>query len=217
MIRIALADPHELMREGLKVLFQKATGMCVVDESSTAYGTVAHVKANSNGCDVLLLETNMPGQTGVELIRQIKNIAPCLPVLVLTGREESGYACRAIKAGASGYVTKAGPLTELLGALERVASGRRYISIDVAEQLAVDLCCPTGLNGHENLTQREKQVFDMLLSGNSVTQIAHKLNLSVKTISSHKARAMGRMKVSSISEMVQYAVTHKLIPDFNLF
>lgn len=216
MIQIVLADPQELVREGLKVLFEKASGISVVNDTSTVLETVAHVRDSCGGsCDVLVLDPDMPGRGGLELIRQIKTVSPAIPILILTCRNEPGFACRAIRAGASGYLSKAGPFSELLHAVRRVASGRPYVSVGVAEQLALDLSSQSDQSGHETLTDREQQVLDLLLRGNSVTKIAEQLHLSVKTISTHKGRIMEKMKVSSFAEMMHYGIVHNLIRTFS--
>lgn len=217
MIHIAIADHHELMREGLKVLFERTAGMRIVGEAATAFSTLAHTKENSMVVDVLILDPEMPGRSGLEIITQIKNILPIVSVLVLTSRREPGFACRALRAGASGYLTKSGPFAEVLTAVRLLASGRPYISAGVAEQLAMELSLPQGRNPHETFTHREQQIFDLLLRGDSLTKIAGDLHLSVKTISTHKARIMGKLNLSSFSEMMQYAMAHGFIstPDFN--
>lgn len=215
MIRIVLADPQELVREGIKVLFEKISGISVVSTTSVVSETVAYVKdASGASCDVVVLDPYMPGRGGLELIRRIKTAAPALPVLILTSRNEPGFACSAIKAGASGYLSKEGPFSELLHAVRTVASGRPYISVGVAEQLVLDLSRQLDPSGHETLSDREQQVLELLLQGNSITSTARQLHLSAKTISTHKSRIMEKMKVSSFAEMVQYGIAHNLYGSF---
>lgn len=192
-------------------MFEKAPGISVVAETSTVIDTVAHVRARSPLCDVLIFDPDMPGRSGLEIIRQIKDITPSLGVLILTARDEPGFACRAVRAGANGYQTKTGPFSELLTAVRRVASGRPYISAGVAEQLVLELSTQYCPDGHEALTDREKQVFDLLLRGVALSKIGQELQLSVKTISTYKARIMEKMNLSSIAELMHYAFEHNLI------
>lgn len=212
MIHIALADPHELFREGLKVLFEQEPEISVVNDTSTVVQTVEFIKDRSAvPCDVIVLDPDMPGRGGVDLIKQIKNISHDIPVLILSGRIEPGFACRAIRAGASGYLSKAGPFSELLHGVRRVASGRPYISVGVAEQLALDLSSNSEPSGLERLSDRERQVLELLLLGNSLTKIADQLHLSVKTISTHKGRVMDKIKVSTFAEMMHYGISNNLL------
>lgn len=213
MVKIIIADSHELMREGLKHIFEKVSGVLVVGEATTGAESV-HM-ARTIACDVFVLEPAMPDRGGVDLIRHIKCVCPHVPILVLTAHREDDYASRSIRAGASGYLTKSGPSKELIQALRKMATGRPYISQGVAEQLALELLCPTAQSGHSLLTDREQQVFTLLVNGMSVTDIAQKLHLSVKTISTHKTKIMARMNFRSYSEMIQYAVTHNLIHAHN--
>ena len=161
--------------------------------------------------DLLLLDLSMPGRSGVDLIRQVRSEAPKLAILILTMHEEEQYAVRAIRAGAQGYLTKESAGTQLVGAIRKVASGRPYISTEVAEQLALNIMAPNEQLLHKQLSDREFEVFSLLVSGKSITEIANSLHLSVKTVSTHKTRIMQKMGMTSLSEMVQYAVAHRLL------
>ena len=153
----------------------------------------------------------MPGRCGMELIRQIKDEAPKLAILVLTMHEEDEYAARTIRAGAMGYITKEGAGTQLVNAIRRVASGRPYISMEVAEQLAIEAMPAHEKLPHKSLSDREFEVFNLLVNGKSVTDIATVLHLSVKTVSTHKTRILQKMQSSSLAELVRYAVAHELL------
>lgn len=209
MIRIVIADDHTIMREGLKRILDGAEDICVVGEAVDGFEALAHVR--KGGFDLLMLDLSMPGRSGVELIRQIKDEVPKLPILILTMHEEEQYAVRAIRAGARGYLTKESAGTQLLSAIRKVASGRPYISSEVAEQLAMDAMSSSEQLPHKELSNREFEVFNLLVSGKSITEIADLLHLSSKTVSTHKTRIMHKMNMHSFSEMVQYAVAHRLL------
>jgi DNA-binding NarL/FixJ family response regulator len=214
MIRIVIADDHTIMREGLKRILDGAEDVEVVGEAVDGFEALAQVRRG--GFDLLLLDLSMPGRSGVDLIHQIKDEAPKLAVLILTMHEEEQYAVRAIRAGAQGYVTKESAGTQLVSAIRKVASGRPYISMEVAEQLALNIMLPHEKLLHEQLSDREFEVFSMLVGGKSITDIADALHLSVKTVSTHKTRIMLKMGMNSLSDMVQYAVAHRLLAPFQV-
>jgi DNA-binding NarL/FixJ family response regulator len=207
MIRIVIADDHTIMREGLKRILDGAPDIDIVGEAINGFEVLSHVR--QGGFDLLLLDLSMPGRSGVDLIRQIRSEAPKLAILILTMHEEEQYAVRAIRAGAQGYLTKESAGTQLVGAIRKVASGRPYISTEVAEQLALNIMTPNEQLLHKQLSDREFEVFSLLVGGKSITEIANSLHLSVKTVSTHKTRIMQKMGMTSLSEMVQYAVAHR--------
>ena len=163
---------------------------------------------------MLLLDLSMPGRSGIDLIRQIRTEAPKLPILVLTMYEEEQYAVRSIRAGAQGYLTKESAGDQLVNAIKKVASGRPYISMEVAEQLALGIMTPEKEMPHTQLSDREFEVFNLLASGKSITDIGAQLHLSVKTVSTHKSRILTKMGMHSLAEIVQYAVTQNLLAPF---
>ena len=193
MIRIVIADDHTIMREGLKRILDGADDIEVVGEAVDGFEVLAQVR--KGGFDLLMLDLSMPGRSGVELIRQIKDEVPKLPILILTMHEEEQYAVRAIRAGARGYLTKESAGTQLVSAIRRVASGRPYISIEVAEQLAMDAMPSMEELPHKHLSDREFEVFSLLVIGKSITDIAELLHLSVKTVSTHKTRILHKMAI----------------------
>ena len=209
MIRVVIADDHALMREGLKHILQTATDIHICAEATDGFETLQLIRNDS--CDVLIMDLSMPGRGGMELIRQIKEEAPLIRILVLTMHEEQEYAARAIRAGALGYMTKEGAGTQLVHAIRRVASGRPYISMEVAEQLAIDSMPMSEKLPHTSLSDREMEVFNLLVNGKTSTEIATLLHLSAKTISSHKSRILQKMNCSSLAELVRYAVAHDLL------
>lgn len=212
MIRIVIADDHTLMREGLKRILESTDDIEVVGEATDGFGVLAHVRKGD--FDLLLLDLSMPGRSGIDLIRQIRTESPKLPVLVLTMYEEEQYAIRSIRAGAQGYLSKESAGTQLVHAIRKVASGKPYISIEVAEQLALDIMTPEKPLPHSQLSNREFEIFNLLAQGKTVTDIGQQLHLSVKTVSTHKSRILNKMGMHSISEIVRYAVAHNLLAPF---
>jgi DNA-binding NarL/FixJ family response regulator len=211
MIRVVIADDHTIVREGLKQLLAGTSDLEVVGEARNGHDVLAIVRESE--LDVLLLDLSMPGKGGMELIKQIKSERPKLRILVLSMHAEHQYAVRAIRAGASGYLTKDAASSQLVSALRKVASGGAYISAEVAEQLALSSMPRAEGPPHASLSNREYQVFQLLVSGTSVSDIAVMLNLSVKTVSTHKARLMEKMGIANQTELVHYAIRHQLVDD----
>jgi DNA-binding NarL/FixJ family response regulator len=209
MIRLLIADDHTIMREGLKRILEGIDDIEVIGEAVDGHDTLE--KARTFSFDVLLMDLSMPGRSGVDLIRQIRDDFPKLPILILTMHEEEQYAVRAIRAGANGYLTKESAGTQLVTALRKVASGRPYISMEVAEQLALSAMPNNSQLLHSQLSDREFEVFSHLVKGKSITEIAELLHLSVKTVSTHKTRIMQKMELHTLSDLVQYAVAQNLI------
>ena len=208
MIRIVIADDHAIVREGLKRIVDSADDLQVVGEA--ADGTEVMERVREIVFDVLVLDLSMPGRSGMELIKLVKAQQPRLRILVLSMHQELQYAVRAIKSGASGYLTKESAPAQLVLALRKIAGGGAYISAEVAEQLALGAMPGAQADVHESLSDREMQVFRCLAAGESVTDIASRLNLSVKTVSSHKANLMQKMSLANQSELVRYAIRHGL-------
>jgi len=211
VIRIVVADDHTIVREGLKQLLGATPDLQVVGEARDGHEVLQRVRELD--FDLLLLDMSMPGKSGIELIKQVKAERPKLRVLILSMHEEEQYAVRAIKAGASGYVTKDSAGTQLLTAIRKVAAGGAFISAEVAQQLA--LGAMPGADGppHQKLSDREYDVFQRLVAGESVTDIAARLNLSGKTVSTHKARLMEKLGVDNQADLVRYALRHHLASD----
>ena len=209
MIRIVIADDHTIVREGLKHLLAAAADLSVVGEAQD--GTQVLKRVREDDFDVLLLDMSMPGKSGIELIKQVRSEKPKLRILVLSMHEESQYAVRALKAGASGYMTKESASAQLVDAIRKVAAGGVYISPAVGEQFALGAITQTAGPPHTALSDREYQVFEMLVAGKSGTEIAERLNLSVKTVSTHKAHVMQKMNMTNQSELIRYALNHGLL------
>jgi DNA-binding NarL/FixJ family response regulator len=209
--RIVVADDHAIVREGLKQLLGAAGDLQVVGEAADGHEVLKAVRELD--FDVLLLDMSMPGKSGIELIKQVKSEKPKLRILVLTMHEEHQYAIRAIRAGASGYLTKESASRQLLEALRKVASGGAFISSEVAEQLALGAMPDATRAPHESLSDREFQIFRLIAEGKSITDIGEQLNLSVKTVSTHKANILQKMNMAGTAELIRYAISHRLIDE----
>jgi len=208
MIRIIIADDHTIVREGLKQLLLAAADFTVVGEAANGHEVLARVRELA--FDVLLLDMSMPGRSGIDLIKQLKAGFPRIHILVLTMHEEQQYAVRAIRAGAAGYLTKESASAQLASAIRKVASGGAFITETVAEQLAMEAMQQSAGPPHLTLSDREYQVMQMLVAGHSVTDIGEQLHLSVKTISTHKARLMQKLNLASQADLIRYAISHHL-------
>ncbi len=209
MIRIVIADDHTIVREGLKQLLAGPGDLAVLAEAKNGAEVLKCVREQD--ADVLLLDMSMPGKSGIELIKQIRAEKPKLRILVLSMHAEEQYAVRALRAGAAGYITKESASTQLVAAIRKVAGGGAVISAAVAEQIALGVMPQTESLPHTALSDREHQVFLMLARGATVTDIADQLNLSVKTVSTHKAHVMQKMNMANHSELVRYALNHRLL------
>jgi DNA-binding NarL/FixJ family response regulator len=206
--RVVLADDHAIVREGLKRILGAIPDFEVVGEA--ADGTQVMQWVRQTDFDLLLLDLSMPGRSGMELIRLVKIEKPRVRILVLSMHQETQYAVRAIKSGASGYLTKESASAELEQALRKIAAGGAYVSADVAQQLALGAMPGHEVAPHEALSQREFEVFGQLVAGVSVTEIAQRLHLSVKTVSTHKTHLMQKLGVHNAAELVRYAIRHGL-------
>ena len=211
MIRLVIADDHTIVREGLKQVLAAAADLAIAGEARDGFEVMARVRELD--FEVLLLDMSMPGKSGIELIKQVRAEKPKLRILVLSMHEEPQYAVRAIKAGASGYLTKDSASAQLVQAIRKVAGGGAFISAEVAEQLALGAMPQVDGPLHGALSDREFQVFQLLVSGKSVTDIGNELNLSVKTVSTHKAHIMQKMQLANQTEMIRYAIAHGLMDD----
>jgi DNA-binding NarL/FixJ family response regulator len=207
-VRIVLADDHAIVREGLKRIVSDVKDFEVAGEA--ADGTQVMQAVRALDFDVLVLDLSMPGRSGMELIKLVKAEKPRLRILVLSMHQEMQYAVRAIKSGASGYLTKESAPAQLEQAIRKIAGGGAYISAEVAEQLALGAMPGSEAVPHESLTDREFEVFRLLVSGEAVSDIAHKLNLSVKTVSTHKSNLMQKLGLNNQTELVRYALKHGL-------
>ncbi len=204
MIRVLLADDHEIVRDGLKRILGAAGDVQVAGEAANGDQALALVKANDY--DVALLDMSMPGLAGLDLIRRIRIEKPKLRILVLSMHGEQQYATRALKAGASGYLTKDSAAGQLVGAIRKIAAGGVHVSEAAAAGLVSAERAP-----HQALSDREFEVLRLLAGGRSPTEIAAQLHLSVKTVSTHKAHIQQKLGLSGTADLVRYALEHKLV------
>lgn len=209
LIRILVADDHTVVREGVKQILAAQSDIIVEDEAVDGQETLE--KALKGSFDLVLLDISMPGRGGLEVLEDILKSRPKLPVLILSMHPEEQYAVRALKAGASGYLTKASAAHELIGAIRKVSRGGKYVTSSLAEKLAVALDSKADKHRHEKLSTREYQVMLMLASGKSVGEIGRELCLSVKTISTYRIRVMNKMGMKKNAELTFYAMNHRLI------
>jgi len=211
MIRILIADDHPIVREGLKQILSGAPDLDLIGEAQNGQEVIERVRTQE--FEVLVLDLSMPGRSGIELIRQVREEKPKLRILVLSMHQEHQYAVRAIKAGAAGYLTKESASAQLIPAIRKVAAGGAFVTAAVAEQLALSAMPRADAPPHERLSDREFQVFRELVSGKAVSAIAAQLNLSVKTVSTHKARIMQKMQLNNPADLIRYAIHHRLVED----
>ena len=209
MIKILIADDHAIVRKGLKQIIAETTDMLVADEACDGQEVLSKLRKDS--FDMLLLDISMPGRTGLDILRELKAENPKLPVLVLSMYPEEQYAVRVLKAGASGYLTKESAPDELIAAIRKVSTGKRYVTPSLAEKLAFNLQADSDKPLHENLSDREYQVMCMIASGRTVGEIAEKLSLSAKTISTYRARILEKMKMKNNAEITHYAIQNRLV------
>ena len=202
VIRVILADDHTLVREGLRQLLGATADIRVEGEAANGDEALALVKANDY--DLAVLDMSMPGLSGIELIKRLRLEKPRLRLLVLSMHGEAQYAARALKAGAAGYLTKDSASAQLVGAIRKVAAGGVHISEAAAAQLVGTP--QTDASPHTRLSNREFEVFRLLVAGRGPTEIAEQLRLSVKTVSTHKTRIFEKMGMDSTADLVRYAV-----------
>ncbi|KAK45594.1 LuxR family transcriptional regulator [Caballeronia jiangsuensis] len=209
--RVLIADDHAMVRDGLRQILANATGFEVAGEANDSASTLTLVR--STPAQVLVLDLSMPGRSGIDLLKQIKDEMPALRILVLTMHAEQQYAARAFKGGASGYLTKESASAELLAAITKVAAGGAYVSVAMAERFAQSLTEPADALPHQRLSDREFEVFRRLCAGESINQIGEALFVSAKTVSTYKARILEKMQMPHEAALVRYAVRHKLFDD----
>ena len=209
MIKILIADDHPIVRKGLKEIIEVTPDMMVGDEASN--GQEALEKVRKSDFDVVLLDISMPGRSGLDILKELKSEKPELSVLILSMHPEEQYAVRVLKAGASGYLTKESAPKELIAAIKKASTGRKYVSSSLAEKLALYLDIDDGRPLHETLSDREYEVMRMIASGKTITEIAGKLFLSIKTISTYRSRILEKMRMKSNAELIHYALKNRLV------
>lgn len=209
MIKIGIVDDHAIVRSGLRQFFSDQVDLRVVGEAGSGREAIDLVRKAE--LDVLLMDLSMPGQSGIDALAMIRAKAPDVGILILSGYPEEHYAVNLIRQGASGYLNKECEPMEIVNAIRTIALGRRYISPAVAELLAQQLNRKEGGAPHEQLSEREFQVFLKLAKGETAGDIAKDLSLSVKTVSTYRTRLMEKMGLSSNSDLTYYALKNQLI------
>ena len=209
MIRILVADDHPLFRSGLKQVLAQEPDLVVAGEAEDSEQVLQRVAQEK--WDIVILDITMPPRSGLDVLREIRRNHPDLPVLVLSMHGEDQFAVRAIKAGASGYISKVNAPTEVVRAIRKVLTGKKYISPRLAEILADSLHIDSDRPLHETLSDREFQVLTQLASGKTVSQIALETELSVKTVSTYRARILEKMNMHNNAELTRYAIQNGLV------
>lgn len=208
-IKILIADDHAIVREGLKQIVAEETDMVVAGEAENTYELMKLLKNHT--WNIVVLDINMPDKNGLEALKDIKLIYPNLPVLILSMFSEDQYGLRAIKAGASGYLKKVSAPTELVSAIRKIVSGRRYINQQLAEKLADSFDGGKKEAPHEKLSDREYQIMCNIASGKSAEEIATDLSISINTVYTYRNRILEKMSLKSNVELTRYAIQYKLI------
>ena len=209
-IKVLIADDHPIFRQGLKHALSRSQDLEIADEAEDGYQLLEKIK--NGAINVLILDISMPGPNGLELIKQLKKDHPSLPVLVLSMYPEDRYAIRFLKAGASGYLTKESPPSQIMEAIRRVAQGGKFMSPRLTEKIAYEFL-DYEKAPHETLSDREFQVLCMIASGKTVTGIANELSLSVNTISTHRSRILNKMKMKNNAQLTHYAIQAGLVEE----
>jgi len=209
MIKVLIADDHAVVRKGLKQILANASLKISSGEASN--GLEALEKIRKEDYNVVILDISMPGISGLETLKQLKKEKPGLHILILSVHSEEQYAMRSIKAGASGYLTKASAPEELIAAIQKVSQGEKYITLSLANKLALDIKKDFEKPLHETLSDREYQVLLLMASGKTVGEVAEELFLSAKTVSTYRNRIMEKMELKNNSELIRYALKNKLI------
>ena len=208
-LRVLIADDHSIVRKGLKQLLTDEFSGVVFGEAGNAHELLE--QAGKQTWDIVLLDITMPGQSGLDVLKQLKEIQPSAGVLILSMHPEEQYAVRMLKAGAAGYITKNTAAESVPGAIRKVLAGGTYISNALAEELAQELKTPREQKPHERLSDREFQVLQLIGAGKSVKDIGFELSLSVKTVSTYRVRLLGKLKVNSTAELIRYALEAGLV------
>ena len=208
-IEILIADDHAIVRSGLKQILEETPDIVVAGEA--ANGREVLEKLRGRRWDVLVLDITMPGRSGLDILKDIRQINPSLPVLVLSMHAEEQFATRMIKAGAAGYLNKESAPEELVKAIRKVYGGGRYVSAAQAERMVAELAGDTSKMPHERLSDREYEILCLFASGKTATQVAQQLSISVKTVSTYRSRILDKMQMSTNAELTHYAIKNGLV------
>jgi two-component system, NarL family, invasion response regulator UvrY len=208
MLRVVIADDHPVVLKGLTEILSEGLDAVTVDGTATGYELLSSVRKNEY--DLVLLDISLPDLNGLEVLKEIRKMKPRLPVLIISMYPEEQYAIRAIKAGAQGYLTKRSASDELVLAVRRILSGKRYVSPAYAEKMMYDFESNAETSPHERLSDRELQVLCMIGEGKAVNQIAEELHVSANTVRTYRTRILEKIGVKGTSELIHYALSHRL-------
>ena len=208
MIKVLFAEDHTIVREGLKQILADTKDIIVAGEA--ADGDEALARIREEDYDVVVMDISMPGKNGLEVLKELKEIRPGLPVLILSMYPEDVYAVRSFRNGASGYLSKESAPAELIGAIRKVSAGKRFVSAALAEKLVVNLGDETGKPLHAKLSEREYQILCLIASGKTGKEIAAELSLSAKTVSTYRTRILEKMDLKNNAELTHYAIQNGL-------
>jgi DNA-binding NarL/FixJ family response regulator len=209
MIKILVADDHTIVREGLRQIFLDTDDIMVADEAKNAQEAIK--KVGKGKYDVLLLDISLPGRSGLDVLKQALCLRPGLPILILSMHPEEQYALRCLRAGAAGYLTKESASDELINAIRTVVAGKKYVTASLAEKIMLELDRGSHLAPHATLSDREYQVFILIASGKTGREIAKSINLSYKTISTHRANILRKMRMQNNAQLIRYALKQNLV------
>ena len=209
MIRILIADDHTVVRQGLKMILSEQSDIKIVGDAENSDELFQLLRTTK--CDVVILDLSMPGRSGLEVLRDVHAMNPEQRILVLSMLPEEQFARRALKTGASGYVSKGSPPSDIIQAIRKLYNGGRYISASLAEQLAADLSQDSDKLEHERLSNREFDVFLKIASGQSVKDIAEELAISTKTVTTYRARILEKMNLNSNADITRYVLEHHIV------
>ncbi len=208
MVNIVIADDHALIREGLKKILKSEPDLSLVAEASNAPELFRQLKASN--VDLVLLDISMPGESGLDALRELRQSYPQVRTLILSVHPEHRFAVRALRAGASGYITKETAVEELVQAIRKIVAGGKYVSASLAEQLVAELEMGDKPR-HENLSDREFEVLRMIAAGKTRNEIAEELALSISTVNTYRQRILEKMNMENNAELTRYAIEHGLI------
>ena len=209
MTKILLADDHIIVREGLKKILDRESDLQITGEAENTNEVLEFFKKNT--CDVLILDINLPGKSGLDIMREIKKSKPNVKILILSIYPEDSFAINAFELGASGYLTKDASTEILLKAIRKISHGGKYVSESLADKLASRITTDWGKSPHENLSKREIQVLLLIGKGKTTSEIAKELSLGYNTISTYRARILDKMGMNSNAALIHYTITHNLL------
>jgi two-component system invasion response regulator UvrY len=209
MIRVLIADDHAILRRGLKEILVRELDQVTCGEAEDAQQALTEVQSHT--WDLVILDISMPGRSGLDLLDDLRQTQPQLPILVLSMHAEDQYGKRVLKAGAGGYMNKESAPEELIKAIRKLLAGGRYVSPALAEKLVLTLNQDAGRPVHETLSSREFEILRMIASGKTVTQIAGELHLSPTTVSTYRTRILGKMNMATTADLIRYALQTHLV------